>query len=225
MVSTITDVRVPADAFPLGQILQEYPDIEIELVRIVPTDQGVIPLFWITSDRESEIKATLRADPLVERLDELTRMPDRVLLSVNWSPDIDALVGTLIDLGVVILSAEGTANFWEFRLQFADRDQLSAFRRQCATHDVPVELLRVYNPTLPTDQGPLTPEQREALELAYEHGFWDIPRGVTQTELATLAGISDNSMSQRLRRGIRVAVSELLYGTTTDSPSGDSEGE
>ena len=47
MVTIITDVRVPADQFPLGRILQAYPDVEIELERIVPTRDEIIPLFWV----------------------------------------------------------------------------------------------------------------------------------------------------------------------------------
>jgi len=213
MVTTITDVRVPAGQFPLGRILQEYPDVEIELERIVPTREEIIPLFWIESGNERAVEETLRTDPLVEAITQLTRTPDRILYSVNWSPEVDALVRTMVDLGVDVLTAEGTSNFWEFRLQFTDREQLGKFRRNCQEQDIDIELLRVYNPQMPPESGPLTPEQRDALNTAYEEGYWDVPRMTTQKELAELIGISDNSMSQRLRRGTKVAVAELLYGT------------
>ncbi|MDS0282577.1 helix-turn-helix domain-containing protein [Haloarcula onubensis] len=223
MAPTITDIRVPADAFPLGRLLQAYPDIEIELERLVPTEEEIIPLFWVESEYVDDIRQTLGEDPLVEEVIELTRLPDRALYSVNWSPDIDALVGTLVELKIHVLGAEGTASSWEFRLQFPDRELLATFRRACRAHDVPIELLRLYNPTMPAESGPLTPEQRDALVTAYEHGYWGVPRGITQTELADLVGISDNSMSQRLRRGVEVAVAELLYdaeemGQSPDDP-------
>ncbi|MFB6096988.1 MAG: helix-turn-helix domain-containing protein [Haloferacaceae archaeon] len=213
MVTTITDIRIRADQFPLGRIFREYPDIEIELERIVPTSREVIPLFWVATESEEAVEETLKDDPLVEEIVQLTRTPDRILYSVNWSPDIDALVRTIVDLGVDVLTAEGTANFWEFRLQFTNREQLSQFRRACEGDNIDIELLRVYNPMVPPEQGPLSPEQADALSTAYENGYWDVPRGITQTELAELVGISDNSMSQRLRRGVKVAVAEMLYGT------------
>jgi len=222
MVTTITDIRVPADQFPLGRILKEYPDIEIELERIVPTREEIIPLFWIESGSEREVEETLETDPLVEEISALTRTPDRILYSVNWSPEVDALVRTMVDLGVDVLTAEGTANFWEFRLQFADREQLSRFRRICQDEDIDIELLRVYNPQMPPETGPLSPEQRDALTAAYEEGYFDVPRGISQKDLADLVGISDNSMSQRLRRGTKVAVAELLYGTGRQHRSEDS---
>ena len=222
MVTTITDIRVPAGQFPLGRILQEYPDIEIEVERIVPTREEIIPLFWIETGTEREVEQTLKSDPLVEEIVQLTRTPDRTLYSVNWSPEVNALVRTMVDLGVDVLTAEGTANFWEFRLQFKDREQLSKFRRTCQDEDIDIELLRVYNPQMPPETGPLTPEQQDALTAAYEEGFWDIPRGISQKKLADLVGISDNSMSQRLRRGTKIAVAELLYGTGRHQRSEDS---
>ena len=214
MVNTITDIRVPAEQFPLGRILQEYPEVEIELERIVPTRDQIVPLFWVASESEQNVENTLREDPLVEEISQLTRTPDRILYSVNWSSEINSLVRSIIDFGIQVLTAEGTAKFWEFRFQFRDREQLGQFRRRCQNEDIQIELIRVYNPMMPPEEGPLTAEQADALSTAYENGYWDIPRGITQKELADLVGISDNSMSQRLRRGVKVVVGELMYGTS-----------
>lgn len=214
MATTITDIRVAADTFPLGRILQSYPDVEIELERLVPTDMGIIPLFWVTAENEAAVTETLRNDPLVDKVEMLMRTGGRLLLSVAWNPDTDELIRIFTDLGVTVLRAVGTAEFWEFRLQFTDREQLRRFRHRCREKSIPIELLRVYNPALSSGPALLTDDQREALETAYEYGYWDVPRVVTQAELATIVGISDNSMSQRLRRGVRVAVGQLLYGTS-----------
>jgi hypothetical protein len=219
MVTTITDIRVRADVFPLGRILQQYPEVEIELERIIPTREGIIPLFWVESDREQAVEETLQEDVLVKEIVELTRTPERILYSVTWSPDINALVGAIVDHDVDVLTGEGTANFWEFRLQFQNRQQLAQFRRACQEADVPLELLRVYNPIMPPEEGPLTAEQKDALATAFENGYWSVPREISQSDLAELVGISDNSMSQRLRRGVKVAVAELLYGTGNQQSS------
>ena len=219
MVTTITDIRVRADVFPLGRILQQYPEVEIELERIIPTQEGIIPLFWVESDREQAVEETLREDVLVTEIVELTRTPERILYSVTWSPDINALVGAIVDHDVDVLTGEGTANFWEFRLQFQNRHQLTQFRRECQEADVPLELLRVYNPIMPPEEGPLTAEQKDALSTAFENGYWSVPREISQSDLAELVGVSDNSMSQRLRRGVKVAVAELLYGTGNQQSS------
>lgn len=212
MSTTLTDIRVPADAFPLGRILQAYPEIEIELERMIPTHQGIIPLFWVESESEAAVEETLADDPLVEELVELTRTPGRRLYSVTWSPNIDGLIRVIVDLSINVLHATGTATFWEFRFQFNHRDQLRQFQQDCLAKEIPLEVLRVYNPMIPSGEGSLTAEQKDALITAYEHGYWEIPRNINQQKLAALVGLSDNSLSQRLRRGTKIAVAELLFG-------------
>ncbi|MDS0294947.1 bacterio-opsin activator domain-containing protein [Halogeometricum luteum] len=191
MVTIITDVRVPAREFPLGRILEDYPDVEIELEQLVPTQTGVMPLFWVDSGSEGAVAETLTNDPLVEDITLLTRTPTRVLYSVDWSPDVDALVRTLVDLGVDVLTATGTAESWDFRLQFRKQTDLERFRRACQRQDIDVELLELYNPLMPPEKGPLTSEQHDILATAYESGYWDVPRKTTQEELAELIGVND----------------------------------
>ncbi|HZD42475.1 MAG TPA: helix-turn-helix domain-containing protein, partial [Methanomicrobiales archaeon] len=191
MVTTITDIRVPADAFPLGRILQEYPEVEIELQRLIPARQGIIPLFWVASELETDVEETLRADPLVEELVELTRTPDRILYSVSWNPDVDQLVETLTSLNVDMLTAEGTADYWVFRLQFRNHEDLNRFRRACREQNIDVDLVELYNPLMPSEKGPLTSEQKDVLATAFENGYWNVPREITQEELSDLIGVSD----------------------------------
>ena len=212
MVTTITDVRVPATAFPLGEVLEAHPDVEIELERLIPTRDEIVPLFWVEAGSEAAVEASLREDPVVTDVVELTRTPGRVLYSVNWSPDVDALVRTFVDLGVDVLSAEGTAEAWEFRLQFRDRTDLKRFRRACRDQGIDMELVELYNPLMPAEKGPLTSAQHDVLATAYEQGYWDVPRKITQGELADLIGLSDDALSRHLREGVRTVVGELIFG-------------
>lgn len=86
----ITDVSVPADAFPLGRVLDEYPDIEIELERLVPLSDALIPLFWVDDGTADRIEATLEADDLTKSVQRLTQTGSRVLYEIEWEPDITA---------------------------------------------------------------------------------------------------------------------------------------
>jgi len=212
VVTIITDIRVPAGQFPLGRILQKYPDVEIELERIVPTRWAVIPLFWVNSESEDAVEETLQDDPLVEEIVQLTRTPDRILYSVNWNPDVDALVRTIMDLGADVLTAEGTADSWDFQLQFRKRADFERFRRVCQKKKIDIELLELYNPLMPPEKGPLTSEQHDAIATAYEQGYWDVPRKTTQGDLADFIGISDQLLSRHLRKGVKIAIGELLFG-------------
>jgi hypothetical protein len=46
----------------------------------------------------------------------------------------------------------------------------------------------------------LTAEQSEALVVAVDHGYFDVPRGATMDDLATEPGVSRQAIPERLRR-------------------------
>lgn len=208
----ITDITVPADLFALGRLLDEYPEIEIELVRLVPLREGIIPLFWVEDGAPDDIESTIRGDPMTEEVRYLTEADNRHLFEIQWSAEIDGLITPLIQSGAEVLRAEGTVDSWEFRLQFESREQLADFRERCQENDVQMHLDALYNPSLPEHEadGGLTDQQFDILDTAYEKGYWDIPQGVTLGELAVLIGISSNAASQRMRRGLNTIVGQAI---------------
>ncbi|MFC4440448.1 MULTISPECIES: helix-turn-helix domain-containing protein [Natrialbaceae] len=206
----ITDISIPAHAFPLGRVLEEYPNVEIELERIVPLREAIIPLFWVDAESADHIEETLEDDPLTMSVAQLTQTDSRILYEIQWSTDIDGLVQSLIETNARILEAEGTADVWDFRLQFRSREDLSAFRDACEAHDIPLTLRRLYNPALPEDGGQLSADQYETLISAYRGGYFEVPRGTSMDALATEFDISDSAVSQRIRRGTAALIAETL---------------
>jgi predicted DNA binding protein len=59
----------------------------------------------------------------------------------------------------------------------------------------------------------LTETQREALVLAHERGYYDSPRETSLEEIADELGITQQSLSSRLRRGYRRLVGETLISS------------
>jgi hypothetical protein len=63
-----------------------------------------------------------------------------------------------------------------------------------------------------SETGPLSPEQQDALTTAHEEGYWDVPRGISQGELADPVGIGcvqypvTELLLRRLRETLRDAV-------------------
>lgn len=206
----IADVSIPADAFPLGRILEEYPEIEIELERIVPLRDAIIPLFWVSDGDTEAIAATLNEDALTESVTPLTQTDSRVLYEVEWSPDVNGVVQSMFESDARLLEAEGTVDVWDFRLQFRTRSDLAKFRTACEKNGIPVTLRRLYNPALPEDNGQLSAQQYEALVSAYKGGYFEVPRGTSMSALGTEFGISDSAVSQRLRRGTAALIVETL---------------
>ncbi len=207
-MTVIADITVPADAFELGRVLQEFPDVEIELERIVPLQESIIPLFWVSGTDTADIEAALTENQHTESVAQLTTTDDKTLFEVHWSTEINGIIEALIDTRAKILEAIGEAETWDFRLRFSDHEQLSEFNIALTEDGIPVTLRHLYNPTPPEETSTLSDEQREAIVMAYQHGFFEVPRGITLTELAENMEISDSALSQRMRRALAIVVEQ-----------------
>ncbi|WP_049927348.1 helix-turn-helix domain-containing protein [Halopiger goleimassiliensis] len=209
-MTVIADITVPAGAFPLGRVLDDVPEVEIELERIVPLQEAIIPLFWISGDDPATIETTLADHPETESVEPLTSAEERTLFEVHWSTEINGLIQALIDTRAKVLEATGTADTWDFRLRFSSHEDLSSFNVALTENDIPVTLRHIYNPTLPDEESELSAEQRDALLTAYRQGYFEVPRRTTLTELADAVEISDSALSQRIRRATGSLVEETL---------------
>lgn len=206
----IADITVPADTFPLGRVLEDFPDVEIELERIVPLQETIVPLFWIGSVDQDAVETSLLEHSKTETVEVLTAKEDKTLFEVHWSSDINGLIQALIDTRAKILEATGTAEQWDFRLRFASHEDLSSFNMALTDAGIPITLRHIYNPSLPDEESSLSSEQRETLRMAYREGYFEVPRRTTQARLADTMGISDSALSQRLRRGVGTLVGQML---------------
>jgi predicted DNA binding protein len=209
-MTVIADITVPADAFELGRVLQDFPNVKVELERIVPLQESIIPLFWISGTDTAEIEAALTESRHTTTVTQLTTTDDETLFEVHWTNQINGIVETLIDTQAKILEAKGGSETWDFRLRFETREQLSDLNMALTDASIPVTLRHIYNPSVPEDTAALSEEQREALLQAYRRGFFEVPREITLVELANEMGISDSALSQRMRRGLAIAVEQVV---------------
>ena len=101
---------------------------------------------------------------------------------------------------------------WLVRLRFPNREAVRAFFECCADRDgVAASLTRLYE-SEETENRPygLSRRQLDALLTAFEAGYFDVPRSATLDDLAAELGVSDNAVSERLRRGIRSVLAATL---------------
>lgn len=97
--------------------------------------------------------------------------------------------------------------------------ELSSFQSACFDAGVNLDIRRVYhNPSASfgrADQ--LSEEQHEALLLAIRSGYFEIPRGRSQEELAADLGISRQAFSRRLKRAQNNLFKDLYWAELTDT--------
>lgn len=211
-MSVIVEFQTESADFELGRILDVGGMSSVELERLVPISSRTVPLFWIhDSDRGSFIQG-IQDHSAVITATEIDVFDDRALFTLEWDASKDSVIRGLETHGGQLLSALGTSEIWEFEVRFSDHNALSEFNKYCNDVGTPTTIIRIYNPTQPESEPwyNLTNPQRKALLLAVESGYYDIPRGCTTKELAAELGISDQAVTERLRRAISTLVTNTL---------------
>lgn len=211
-MSVIAEFQVQSGAFELGRILSVEGVSSIELESLVPIGEATVPLFWIHNSTRDEFVENVQQHPAVNNTSAVDSFEDRTLFTLDWDANQDRLFRGIDECDGQLLSAVGRPDTWQFELRFPDHGSLSSFTEHCQSESVSLELTRVYNPAEP-DAGPwygLSDPQREAITLAVESGYYDIPRGCTTQELAEKLGISDQAVTERLRRAIVALVTHTL---------------
>lgn len=210
------EVSVPPDALALGIAFEAHPGARIELERTVPVEDGPLPYFWLSNgDGDlADIEAAIRGQEGTESLTELCETDDAVLFHAVWKPTAGGVITALRTDHCGCRKATGTSEGWDLRVRFLDNDDLVAFNQKLTEEGISVTLNRLEEFSESLEPTPLSAEQREALHLAREGGYFEVPRDCTIADLADEAGISQSAFSERLRRGM----GRLVDRTDTRSP-------
>lgn len=211
---------VPSDQFPLGTIFEQLPGVTVELERIIPARDVVIPYFWVRGTSVDDIEGAFIEHPGVKHIELVDSVDDEYLLRVEWAVDYDDVLTTLTETRVALIEAVGTNKQWTFEIRGDARSDIAAFQSRCRELGIPITLteLHALTPIETSSEAALTEKQEEALVLAFEWGYFESPREVTMEDLGDEFGISEQAVASRLRRGIKQILGSTLTDATTSSP-------
>lgn len=200
-MSVIVEFTLQSPKFVLHETLTSVPDARIEIESLDGLDPfRPAAVMWVNGDSLAAFDDAIRDDETVEDLRLLDEPQERRLYRFQFTTTVDVVIyPVLLDLGASLLSLGGQNGEWTARIRFPDRDALSEFRDFCTNREVTFRLERVYNEPDERDD-PLTDRQREALAVAYEVGYFDVPRGESLATVADELDISEQAASERLRR-------------------------
>lgn len=217
-MSVILGFSIDAEAFTLGRVLGGSPEMRLELERSVPTGEMAVPFVWATGDDHDAFERRVRDHPAVKELVVLDRLGQSGLYRIAWEEEPTDLTATIAAANAVVLDAYGDRR-WVFRLRFPDHAMLSRFHDTVVEHGISLNVDRAYTLTEPTGHGHrfgLTQDQRDALVLALRRGYFETPSETALDELADTLGISRQAVSQRIRRGTKAVLSEVLLSSVGD---------
>lgn len=213
-MGVIAEFSLAPGKLSFATALSAAPSIEFEIEREYGTrSERPVVFCWAHGGDFATFERGLERDETVTDIQRLNEGDGRRLYRVQLTGVAPVVTyDNWIDLGAVRLEMRYTEGRWHSRMRFPDRQALSTFSDFCGDHGLDFRLDRLYDPNdghgLPQDG--LTSCQRETLRLAHERGYFEVPREATLGDLAADLGVSNQAVSERLRRGCARLVGNLF---------------
>lgn len=200
--------------FPLSEVFEKFPVSEIDLDRVVPTNDVVIPYFWLTNADSQDINMDGVVHSGINDIKVIDDVNGEVLVRIEWDFNHKSVLTAILEMDVVLVSAVGKEGRWTFEIRGKDQQDVSEFQSYCRENDIPLELVQLHalSPLRSGQEYDLTEAQREALTLAYARGYFNSPREASQDDVADELGITRQAFSSRLQRGTRRLIASTLVG-------------
>jgi len=212
-MATVMEFTSPAAEFPLGAVFESLPGVTVELERLIPHDTVIIPYFWVRGAEIEDIEQSFGSPAGVTDIRLIDSVENEYLMRANWEQEYVGILSAISETNLTVLSGVGKSDGWRFEVRGDNREEISRFRTYCQDNDIPINITSVHA-LLPVS-GPgyeLTDPQREALLVAYNGGYFDSPRASSLDDIAAGLGITQQSLSARLRRGHRQLIQATLIG-------------
>jgi len=213
-MSLIAEFSLRSPDLLLATALEEAPGMTAELEHQMASQAGSpVFVFWASGGDFDALETGLDRDDTVRTSTVIEELGGKRLYRTRLC--VDNLISIYPEyqrLGAAPLAATWTHERWQRRVRFPDRESVVEMREFCADRGVSFSLDRLYTPGEPEfeDEFGLSAEQREALTTAERAGYFDVPREVSLDELGDRLGVSGQSASERVRRGVSKLVTNTL---------------
>ncbi|SDR17154.1 helix-turn-helix domain-containing protein [Natronobacterium texcoconense] len=220
-MALLAEFQAASPRLVLGPTLEAMPSLDVELERQYAIDPAQpIAFCWARCRNFEQFERALSTDRTVAEFEQIDRGDGRSLYRIQRSDsNVVHAYRRWVSVGGELLECRGSNGHWEIEMRFPDRDAFARYHEFLEDEEVEFTLHRLADaedvPASRRDDRVLTDSQREAIELAFEYGFFEVPR---ETDLATIAhdlGVSSQAVSERLRRGQARLVEEQLFGSTS----------
>ncbi|MFB6220190.1 MAG: bacterio-opsin activator domain-containing protein [Halolamina sp.] len=222
-MSLIAELRLSDNPLILVPSLSAAPGMRLERERSIADRMSDPVVFtWAMGGDFEQFEAAIPDDPTIQEFERIDRENEKRLYrlvvdrSVITNPaPIDR------DTGASRISIETTAEGAVLEVRFPEKEALREYIDRLQDEGFTVELLRVH-PTEDTEENHgLSEKQAAALREARSAGYFEVPR---ETDLATVAdrlGISEQAVSERIRRGLSSVLAEAIDDADTEPGTGD----
>ena len=214
MSLTVT-LHLEHDRMALVPTLASLQSVDIEVVPQGNTNPGTaeFPFHVEYSDR-TELERTFDADPTVDGYELIEWNDGTGLYYIQHATETKLISSAVSDANGYLVHTESEGGGWLVRLLLPDRAALNSVWEYAIDRNIDLDIIEIYrneNTGSESSFG-LTDEQRAALVMAYEKGYFVEPRELSLDALADEMDLSSTAMSGRLRRGMRNLIAATLVG-------------
>lgn len=218
-MAIVTEVRFAHPDGALAETLGAFPDLDVRVIREASTDPGqsVYFLRFDTEDRDA-VETALERDHTVTGVTPMPEFEDQCLWGVEFADETNLLGPQVTSLGGFVVDARAASHGteprgWHERWVLPDREALHDIWEHARENGFDFEILELRRQKRADTEylGPnaLTDQQRTALTVAYELGYFEEPREASLEEVAESLDLSASAVGGRLKRGMR----SLIEGT------------
>ncbi|ELZ80932.1 DNA binding domain-containing protein [Haloferax elongans ATCC BAA-1513] len=203
----------------LGSILAESDDLFIQFVGGIPTASEPVPYFVAFGNDAPLVDECLDTHPGVDRFELITAGSDERLYRCWWRSQEEGIISAIRDFDGIVRRMEGTKDGWTLSIFFPTNQRTAEFHDACLERGLEIDIRRVEPSHVDRrrlHRRTLSKKQLDALKLAFEQGYFESPKETSLSEVAAELGISEQALSQRLRRATRHIVESLLATETTE---------
>ena len=203
-----SDLVLPAGVLTNG----ETADLTANVVNtstgtVNATDSSTVYTFGVDADNTTDQNVAADRNVEVADLNFSSSDVSSVVVNLNGTDASDLDTYEIQEITVT----EDT----NIRARVPTREALFAYRDVCREKDIPFRIQRIFEESAAAgDRYGITERQQEALTVALEEGYFDVPRETTLSAVAAKLDISAQALSARLRRG-----QANLLRNTIDEPA------
>ncbi len=203
MTGTIAEVTFPADEFALKQTFQMLDTVRFDIEQVVAYNTDwLMPFVWAGTSNHEALESAFAEDDTVRDFRQIAAFNTECLYQLQWDAETKELIDILVEEQGTILTAAGKENRWRLQLLFGNHDAVVRTNEHCQKRGIDLEIENVRTfPDSRSGRFGLTQNQQHTLRLAYDRGYYSVPRRTSATNLAEEIGVTHQSLSERLRRG------------------------
>jgi predicted DNA binding protein len=222
-MSITAKIHIRHDRLSLVPTLRALGDASISVIAQGNTDPGNVAFPFLIEyeggDGRNDVESALAADPTVERFDLVDWFDGTGIYYIRHAADTKLISSIVTEVNGFMVHTETKDDGWLVRLLLPNRAALKTIWDYAGDNDISFDIIEIYgnDDAGGTSSYGLTAEQRAALTLAFERGYFDEPRGSSLNDIAAELDLSSTAVSGRLRRGLRNLVGATLADGTDEA--------